>query len=63
MAVRCAGCTESLEGVLALRHEQADAETQLDDLMALSKGMITLGLEPENMPTTLLPTPGVPSRP
>jgi hypothetical protein len=29
--------------------------------MALSKGMITLGLEPENMPTTVLPTPGAPN--
>jgi len=27
--------------------------------MSLSKVMITLGLEPENMPTTVLPTPGV----
>ena len=27
--------------------------------MALSKVMITLGLEPENMPTAVLPTPGV----
>ena len=26
--------------------------------MALSKVMITLGLEPESMPTTVLPTPG-----
>lgn len=30
--------------------------------MALSKVMITLGLEPENMPTTVLPTPGVPNK-
>jgi len=27
--------------------------------MSLSKVMITLGLEPENMPTTVLPAPGV----
>jgi alkylhydroperoxidase family enzyme len=31
--------------------------------MALSKVMITLGVEPENMPTTVLPTPGVPLSP
>jgi hypothetical protein len=27
---------------------------------ALSKLLISLGLEPENMPTTVLPTPGLP---
>ena len=31
--------------------------------VALSKVMITLGLEPEHMPTTVLPTPGAPSSP
>jgi alkylhydroperoxidase family enzyme len=47
----------------ALRQHFSDA--QLVELglgvglfMALSKVMITLGLEPESMPTTVLPTPG-----
>jgi alkylhydroperoxidase family enzyme len=30
--------------------------------MALSKVMITLGVEPEQMPTTVLPTPGTEKR-
>jgi len=30
--------------------------------IGLSKVLITLGLEPETMPTTVLPTPGSPAR-
>jgi alkylhydroperoxidase family enzyme len=52
------------EGVLGLRQHFSDAQIVELGLgvglfMALSKVMITLGLEPENMPTTVLPTPSV----
>lgn len=31
--------------------------------MGMSKVLITLGLEPEEMPVTLMPTPGSPAQP
>ena len=31
--------------------------------MGMSKVLITLGLEPESMPVTVLPTPGSPAKP
>lgn len=38
--------------------EQAELAMGVGLFLGMSKVLITLGVEPENMPTTVIPTPG-----
>ena len=64
------GMPQAIDDSLQAQLEQQFSEAEIQELalgigifLSMSKVLINLGLEPENMPVTLVPTPSAPPRP